>query len=109
MRVHEVHVERLLGQRFRDANGQSVGRLEELIAEVVDGEYVVTELHVGGSALLERIAGFITQLPFFGWVPYAQRGYRVPWQLVDLTDPRSPTVTVSRDRLEPLIAGHGDA
>ena len=100
MEYLEAHVEHLLGRRVVDAGGQVVGRLEELHAEVVDGELVVTEFHIGAGALLERVGEFVTQLPFLRYIPYSRHMYRVPWQQLDLSDTRHPRVRVRKENLE---------
>lgn len=102
MPPREAHVERLIGCRVHDSSGRAIGRIEELIVGVVDGADVVTEFHIGPVALLERIAGFMTQLPLLELLPYARRGYRAPWQLVDLSDPTHPRVRARVDELERL-------
>ena len=102
MEYQEAHVEHLLGRQVRDIDGRVVGRLEELRVEVVDGEYVVTEYHVGPAALLERVGRFITQLPFFRYIPFAHKGYRVPWTQFNLSDPRHPRVMARRSELTPI-------
>jgi hypothetical protein len=99
MTVHEAHVEHLLGCRVLDIDGDVVGRIEELHVEIVDGELVVLEYHVGPAALLERIAGFATSLPFFGAVFREPRGLRVRWQDLDLSEPSHPRVRLSRGEL----------
>jgi len=96
----EAHVEHLLGRRVVDVDGQVVGRLEELRAEVVDGDTVVTEFHIGAGALLERIGAFVTQLPFLRYIPFSQRMYRVPWSQLDLSDTLRPRVRVRREELQ---------
>jgi sporulation protein YlmC with PRC-barrel domain len=102
MEYHEAHVEYLLGRQVRDIDGDVVGRLEELHVEMIDGEYVVTEYHVGPAALLERVGRLVTQLPFFRYIPFAQKGYRVPWTQFTLSDPRDLRVTVPRGDLTPM-------
>jgi sporulation protein YlmC with PRC-barrel domain len=92
MRYHEAHVERLLGRRVHDDRGQVLGRIEEMFVEVIDGEYVVTEFHLGRGALVERIAGFVRQLPFFTLVARKPEPIRVEWQRMDLSDPTRPVV-----------------
>jgi sporulation protein YlmC with PRC-barrel domain len=109
MTITEAHVERLLGRRVHDANGQSIGRLEEFRVEIVDGEHVVTEYHVGGSAVVERIASFVAQLPFFRLIPFARTGYRIPWTDLDLSDPRRPRVRGCREELERMSLDPNDA
>jgi len=99
MSAVEAQVEQLLGRRVRDAAGEVVGRIEELRVELVDGEALVTEFHVGSAALLERIGAFSAQLPFFSWLPFALREYRIRWQDMDLADPHSPRLRVKRSEL----------
>lgn len=86
----EVHVERLLGRRVRDANGAVVGRIEEVCVEIVDGEPVVAEFHVGSAALLERIGAFVHELPFFSLIPRLPRLRTIRWDEIDLRDPSYP-------------------
>jgi len=105
MKYHEAHVEHLLGRRVRDVDGQVVGRLEELHVQVVDGEHVVTEYHIGPAALFERAGAFITELPFFRYIPFARKGYRVPWTQVDLSDPHRPRITTRRSELRTMDLG----
>jgi sporulation protein YlmC with PRC-barrel domain len=100
MEYLEAHVEHLLGRRIVDVDGHVVGRLEEMNAEIVDGEMVVTEFHIGTAALVERVGAFVTQLPFFRHIPFSRHGYRVPWQQLDLSDTLHPRVRVRRDELE---------
>jgi sporulation protein YlmC with PRC-barrel domain len=95
----EAHVEQLLGRRVRDVDGAIVGRLEEFRVRIVDGDPVVTEFHVGGAAILERIGAFGAQMPFFSWLPVNLYEYRIPWQDVDLSDPLHPRLRVRRSEL----------
>jgi hypothetical protein len=100
MQYLEAHVEHLLGRRVVDVDGRGVGRLEELRAEIVDGDLAVTEFHVGAGALLERIGAFVKQLRLFRYIPFSRRMYRVRWQDFDLSDPLHPRVRVRREDLE---------
>ena len=96
----ELHVERLIGKKVRDAGGAVVGRIGELIVENVDGEYVLTEAHVGAAALLERIGAFVTQLPYFALIRMPRWEYRVPWDRFDWTDASRPRLRVRKADLE---------
>jgi len=100
MPAREQHVERLLGKKVRDVDGQVVGRLEEFHVDVVDAEHVVTEFLIGPAAALQRIGVFITQLPFFSRIPLRTKEYCVPWTLMDLGDLDRPSVRARRDELE---------
>jgi hypothetical protein len=95
----EVHVERMLGCRVCDRDDVPLGRLQECRAEWLDGELVVTEFHLGPAALLERVGGFLLQLPLVGWLPIKRWQYRIPWELMDFSDPRRPRVRACRAEL----------
>lgn len=101
MTSREIQVQHLLGRKARDADGHVVGRVEELLVEERDGEFVVTEYHLGPAAMLERIAGFAGQLPLLKHIPRGARAeYCVRWDQMDFTDLDHPRVTVRRDQLE---------
>lgn len=96
----ELHVERVIGKKVRDPAGEIVGRIGELIVENVNGDYVLTEVHIGASAMLERVGGFVTQLPYFALIRLPQWQYHVPWDRVDWTDPDQPRLRVRKAELE---------
>ena len=97
--IREAHVERLLGKKVRDVNGDVIGRLEEMIVEIIDGEAVVTEFHVGPEAMLERIGGFLGDMPYFHLLPFPKWAYHVEWQTMDLREPSNPRVKVAKSAL----------
>lgn len=99
MTIHEAHVERMLGAKVRDANGEVAGRLEEMIVEVIDGEHVVTEFHLGPAALFERIGAFLGDVPVFSLLPFSRNGYRVAWPDMDLTEPSKPRLRIAKSNL----------
>lgn len=104
---HEVPLHLLLGRTVRDPNGREVGRVEELRAEIElheqGNDYVVTEFHVGSFGAIETLAGpwFARQLlhRLGRFAPYSS--HRIPWDRIDLTDPRKPK---SLDTVEELEA-----
>ncbi len=92
MASQEVHIELLLGQRVLGLNGQAVGRLEEIRAELREGECFVEEYLIGSYAMFERLAALglgRALLKLFG-ATKKHGGYRVPWDKLDLTDPLRP-------------------
>ncbi|MEO6877784.1 MAG: hypothetical protein ABI205_04840 [Gemmatimonadaceae bacterium] len=95
----EVHVERLLARRVRDADGVDVGRLEEFRVEVIDGEASITEFHIGGGAFVERIVGFAAELPFISMLPIPRYEYRVSWRDIELSNERPPRLRVRKAEL----------
>ena len=95
----EVHVEQLLGTRARDIDGVVVGRIEELRVDVIEGDAVVTEFHLGPAAIWERLGGFALQLPFVRLLTVARHEYRLTWSMLDLSDPDHPRVLERRSNL----------
>lgn len=101
MATRECRAELLIGRRVVDANGEAVGRLEEIVADYVDDEYVVREFHVGAYAALERLGtGMFGRglLRLIGG-DRIYTGYIVPWRHMDLSDPEHPRVTVAKAEL----------
>lgn len=87
----EVYLETLVGKHVLDVTGERAGRLEEVIAAEQDGEFVVVEYHIGPSALLERFAAVREALWLKGAISkQLRKGYRVPWQQMNLSDPEQP-------------------
>ena len=96
----ECRVELLLGRRVRGQDGRAVGRIEELRAERENSYYVVTEFHLGPSALIEALAVRHLSLTLPGRV----YGYRVRWDQLDLSDQHHPRLTCPVADLERLGA-----
>ena len=101
----EVALHHLLGRTVRDPDGHKVGRIEELRAEIElrdDGnDYVVTEFHVGSFGALEMLAGahFARLLLRRLGRVVRYRNHRIPWNRLDLTDPRLPRALDTVDQL----------
>jgi hypothetical protein len=95
----------LIGRRVRDASGRSIGRIEELRAEIElhDGgnDYVVVEFHVGAYGALEVLAGSTLARHLVRRLPQLARytRYSIPWEWMDLTKPDRPRVTRRREEL----------
>ena len=101
MTARECRVELLIGRHVVDASGESVGRLEEIVADYVDDEYVVREFHVGAYAALERLGTGMfgrSLLRLIGG-ERVYTGYIVPWRHMDLSDPEHPRVMVAKSEL----------
>ena len=100
----ELPLYELLGRTVRDPAGRRVGRIEELRAEIQlqeqGNEYVVSEFHVGSFGAIETLAGpyfarlLLRRLPF---LPY--RRHCIPWNRLDLADPRNPRALDTREKL----------
>lgn len=91
----EINVEQLIGRHVRDSHGKNVGRIEEVIAEIRDTDWVVVEVHLGRGALLERLVDLSTLVPVIGTLAKRSRKrYRLAWSELDLTDPDRPRALV---------------
>jgi len=97
----ELHLELLLGRRVHDAESRVAGRIEEFKAEQQDGEWVVTEFHLGAAAWFERLSVAARRLPIVSMLPAASHPVRCArWDQMDLDDPLHPRLRVSRDALD---------
>ena len=85
----ELPLHRLLGRPVLDADGRSIGRIEEIHAEPRNGELVVTEWVLGAGGLLERLGLVAMARVLLGWPPV-----RAPevlgWAEIDFADPERP-------------------
>jgi hypothetical protein len=88
-RVREIPLERLLGRRVVDADGRSLGRIQEAHAERRNGEVVVLEWVLGAGGLLERLGLLPAARAQFGW-PAARAPQVLGWAELDLSDPARP-------------------
>ena len=92
----KVELSHLVGRTVRDANGRDIGEIEDLLAEIEQhphgNDYFVTRIAVGRHGVLDMVA--------FGWlVPElvqrlrkraGYRRYEIPWDWLDLSDPKHP-------------------
>jgi len=97
---NEWRLELMLGRRVRAQDGRVIGRLEEFRAEREHDYWVVTEFHVGPTALIERLA--VRHLGLT--LPGRAHGYRVRWDQLDLDDPDNPRLTCPMGDLERIGA-----
>jgi hypothetical protein len=96
----ELNLEHLVGRDVRDPDGRKLGRIEEIIAEIRGTDWVVTEVHLGSGALLERLVELSGLIPILGNLRRRERKARViPWAGLDLTDPDHPRSLVRRTDL----------
>jgi sporulation protein YlmC with PRC-barrel domain len=99
--ARELHVEQLLGRRVRDRDGTTIGRIEEMIVEIRGTDWVVTEIHLGRSALLERLGDISALIPLLGKMTARSRQrWRVRWDQLDFSHPERPRTLVRSAELE---------
>jgi hypothetical protein len=99
MSRHEIRLSDVIGRVVHDMDGHSIGRLEEMRAEIElherGNDYVVVEYHVGAYGTLEALAGarFARHVLRRLGPLVKYRRHRVPWALMDLSDPSRPRIT----------------
>ena len=105
MKQQEIHLELLIGKQVFALNGRSIGRLEEVRAELnTRGHCFVTEFLVGSYAFLERLSAWRMGRVIMRTLHLRQKaGYRVRWEQLDLSDPRRPRLLCEIEELVPLI------
>jgi sporulation protein YlmC with PRC-barrel domain len=83
------NVDQLVGRRISSERGEKIGRVQAIEAEQVGDDWVITELRVGGQAALERFSAWMLHalLPH-RWRPKPASLYRIPWDKIDLSDPK---------------------
>jgi hypothetical protein len=101
MKRQEIHLELLIGKRVFALNGRSIGRLEEVRAELnARGFCFVTEFLVGSYAFLERLSAWRMGREILRTLHVRRKaGYRVRWEQLDLSDPRRPRLLCEVDEL----------
>lgn len=106
MRAREIRIEELLGARVRDAEGRTVGRIEEIRA-VPDGDgLVVSHYLLGPTGWRERLSlrGLSLRLRTLRG---ARRSglQRLSWEALDVSDPRRPVLRLSASAAASRPAG----
>src|SRR5579859_2034437 len=98
-----VRLDKLLGKQVVDARGRKVGRIQSVSGNYDGPQCYVTTYDLGAGALMARL-GIITA-SLIG-LPLQRKSKRVPWQLMDLSDPSRPRLTVPVEELptESLLA-----
>jgi hypothetical protein len=105
MSTRELHLELLLGRMVHDAEGQPMGRLEELRAVEHDGELRVSQFLVGRYGVAARLSSDSLRRALLHLFGNARQkgGFVIPWSWMDLSDPLNPRCTHPARDL-PLVA-----
>lgn len=97
----DVHVELLLGRKVFDVDGKKVGRIEELRAKHDGSACHIDSYLVGTSALIERLSAWSLVRPIKRALKTRNvySVFEVPWQEMDLSDPKRPRLKVAKKDL----------
>ena len=100
----ELNAELLIGKKVLDAEGENVGRIQEFRVEREEKACLVSAYLVGVSGLVDRLSAWTLVRPINKFL-HSHRLYsiyQIPWQDMDLTDPRHPKLRTVRRDLQPL-------
>jgi sporulation protein YlmC with PRC-barrel domain len=94
----EIKVELLLGTKVCDIDGASIGRIEEFRVERDERACLIEAYLIGASALIERLSAWTLVRPIknFLGVRKLYTLYQVPWEDMDLSDPRHPRLRIAK-------------
>jgi hypothetical protein len=93
----KLHLQKIAGRPVHDVDGNIVGRIHCVHAELVNGECIIKEWHVGPAALLERLGLSAGRLIGIG----GKGPLRIPWEKIDVSDPKNLRLTCREDELPP--------
>jgi hypothetical protein len=94
----EVSIELLLGAKLRDVDGESVGRIEEFRVRRDENVCLLDAYLVGASAVIDRLSAWSLARPIGRYLRTRKfvTVYEVPWQDMDLTDPKKPRLRIPK-------------
>jgi hypothetical protein len=100
--TRRIHLERLINKKVRDPNGRSAGRIEEVRARVSAEGCLVEAYLLGRAGLMARLSipGFTQMLLGFAGAKGAGTNREVPWDLMDLSNPRKPRLRCTVEELK---------
>jgi sporulation protein YlmC with PRC-barrel domain len=92
----KVHL--LVGTKVHDVDGRKVGRIEEIRVERQGKALLVESYLIGASALIDRLSARTLVRPIrrFLRARNVYSVYEVPWQEMDVTDPKRPVLKIAK-------------
>jgi sporulation protein YlmC with PRC-barrel domain len=94
----DIRIQLLVGTKVHDVDGKNVGRIEEIRVERQEKALLVESYLIGVSALIERLSARTLVRPIgrFLRARHIYSVYEVPWQEMDLTDPKRPVLRIAQ-------------
>ena len=111
MKPRRVRLQHLVGRLVHDTNAERVGRIEEVEAEQNADGCHVTVFVLGHAGLLERLSirGFLRLFAPRRADKIAANAQRVPWQKMDLSNPKRPSLCCTKLELQEAHEGRDRA
>jgi sporulation protein YlmC with PRC-barrel domain len=93
----DIKVHLMVGTKVHDVDGRKVGRIEEIRVKREEKALLVESYLIGASALIDRLSARTLVRPIrrFLRARHVYSVYEVPWQDMDLTDPKRPVLKVA--------------
>jgi sporulation protein YlmC with PRC-barrel domain len=98
--MRELQLREILGLSVVDPTGEHVGKLEEIEAENGYEYCEITSYIIEHHGLLDRISTWALPPDIRKRMSGKSRPYRVPWNQMDLSDPRHPRTLIPKALLE---------
>jgi sporulation protein YlmC with PRC-barrel domain len=97
----QVKVELLIGTKVHDVNGEKVGRIEEIRVDRQENALLVEAFLIGASGLIDRLSAWNLVRPIHRSLKarHIYSAYEIPWQDMDLSDPKRPKLRVAKGDL----------
>lgn len=94
----DIKVQLLVGTQVHDIDGRKVGRIEEIRVERQATALLVESYLIGASALIDRLSARTLVRPIRGFLGarHIYSVYEIPWQEMDLTDPKRPVLKIAQ-------------
>jgi sporulation protein YlmC with PRC-barrel domain len=92
----KVHL--LVGTKVHDVDGRKVGRIEEIRVKREEKALLIESYLIGASALIDRLSARTLVRPIRRLLRarHFYSVYEVPWQEMDLTDPKRPVLRIAQ-------------
>ena len=92
----KVHL--LVGTKVHDVDGRKVGRIEEIRVKREEKALLVESYLIGASALIDRLSARTLVRPIRRLLRarHFYSVYEVPWQEMDLSDPKLPVLRIAQ-------------
>lgn len=100
--MKQIHLFQILGRKVHDSDGRYAGCLEEIEVQRSDDSCAVESYHVHHRGLIARVTAWALSDSLRKAMPKSDKllPYRVPWELMDLSDVARPRITVPQSQLE---------
>lgn len=105
--MKQIHLFEILGRKVHDSDGKYAGCLEEIEVQRGDESCPVESYLVYRRGLIARVTAWALSDSLRKAIPKSEKSlpYRVPWDLMDLSDVARPRITIPRGQLERVRSG----